>query len=173
MAQETLAGRSANDRGTTGREPSAARQDAPRRSADSLADTLAETRDEVVGEAKSLGRQAADEARAQADAAKDDAAGGLRAFSEALQAARSELADRKLGFAGDMLSQAADGLEGFARALEGRSSGEMLEAVRDFGRRNPAGFMAGAVLAGFALGRVAAASDAAPAAGQASQGDAS
>ena len=101
--------------------------------------------------------QAAAAARAQADAAKDEAAAGLAAFSDALKAARSELSDRKLGFAGDMLTQAADGLEGFSRALEGRSSAEMLEAARDFGRRNPMGFIAGSVLAGFALGRVAAA----------------
>ena len=101
--------------------------------------------------------QAAEAARDQADAAKDEAAAGLAAFSDALKAARSELSDRKLGFAGDMLTQAADGLEGFSRTLEGRSSAEMLEAVRDFGRRNPMGFIAGSVLAGFALGRVAAA----------------
>ena len=101
--------------------------------------------------------QAAEAARDQADAAKDEAAAGLAAFSDALKAARSELSDRKLGFAGDMLTQAADGLEGFSRALEGRSSAEMLEAARDFGRRNPMGFIAGSVLAGFALGRVAAA----------------
>jgi len=101
--------------------------------------------------------QAVEAARGQADAAKDEAAAGLAAFSDALKAARSELSDRKLGFAGDMLTQAADGLESFSRALEGRSSAEMLEAVRDFGRRNPMGFIAGSVLAGFALGRVAAA----------------
>lgn len=156
MAQETLA-----DRSETG-GPTEERHRSSTTPGETFADALAGARDEAVGEAKTLGQQASDEVRAQADAAKDEAAAGLNAFSDALKAARSELSGQKLGFAGDMVTQAADGLENFARALEGRSSGEMLEAVRDFGRRNPVGFIAGSVLAGFALGRVAAAGTAAP-----------
>ena len=87
---------------------------------------------------------------------KEEAAAGLTAFSDALKAARSELSGKQLGFAGDMVQQAADGLDSLAQALERRSPGEMLEGIRAFGRQNPVGFIAGSVLAGFALGRLAA-----------------
>ena len=74
---------------------------------------------------------------------KEEAAAGLTAFSDALRAASGELSGKQLGFAGDMVQQAADGLESFARAIEGRSPGEMLDGLRSFGRQNPVGFIAG------------------------------
>lgn len=123
----------------------------------SMTEMLGAAKDQVVAEAQALGSKAAETALGQADAVKDEAAGGLSAFSDALKAAQTQLQDKKLGFAGDMLSEAADGLAGVARSIEGRSSSEMIEAVRGFGRSNPMAFFAAAALAGFAVGRVAAA----------------
>lgn len=121
-----------------------------------LAGTMDEARDAVASQARDLKDQATDRLGAEAESLKGEAAAGLTAFSDALKSASSDLSGKKLGFAGDMVQQAADGLESFARALEGRSPGEMLEGIRSFGRQNPVGFIAGSVLAGFALGRFAA-----------------
>ena len=121
-----------------------------------LSGTMTEVRDAVAAQARDLKDQAAGRLETEAESMQHEAAAGLGAFSDALKAASGELSGKKLGFAGDMVQQAADGLEGFARAIEGRSPGEMLEGIRSFGRQNPVGFIAGSVLAGFALGRLAA-----------------
>jgi hypothetical protein len=121
-----------------------------------LSGTMAEAKDAVAAEARDLRDQTADRLGAGAESVKEEAVAGLTAFSEALRSASDELSGKDLGLAGDMVRQAAGGLEGFVRALEGRSPGEMIEGVRAFGRENPVGFIAGSVLAGFALGRVAA-----------------
>jgi len=121
-----------------------------------LSETMGETRGAVAEQARDLKDQAADQLGAEAASVKEEAAAGLTAFSDALRTASSELSGKQLGFAGDMVQQAADGLGSFARAIEGRSPGEMLDGLRSFGRQNPVGFIAGSVLAGFALGRLAA-----------------
>jgi hypothetical protein len=121
-----------------------------------LSETMGKARDTVAAQTRDLKDQAADRVGAEAETIKDEAAAGLSAFSDALKAASGELSGKQLGFAGDVVQQAADGLAGFARAIEGRSPGEMLEGIRSFGRQNPAGFIAGSVLAGIALGRLAA-----------------
>lgn len=122
-----------------------------------LSATLGEARDAVAEKVHDLGDQATSQIGAQAEGIRDEATAGLSAFSDALKAASEQLSGKKLGFAGDVVQQAAGGLENLARSLEGRSPGEMLEGIRDFGRQNPVGFIAGSVLAGFALGRIAAA----------------
>lgn len=122
-----------------------------------LSSALGRAGESVRAEASELGGQAASKLGAEAEGVRDEAAAGLVAFSDALKAASSELSGKRLGFAGDIVQQAAGGLETLARSLEGRSPGEMLEGIRSFGRQNPVGFIAGSVLAGFALGRVAAA----------------
>ena len=57
------------------------------------------------------------------------------------------------------MKQAADGLESLSRNLADKDPGDLLNAVRDFGRRNPAAFIGGAVLVGVALGRFVRASE--------------
>lgn len=121
-----------------------------------LSGTMGEASDAVAAQARDLKDQAAGMLAAETESMKEEAAAGLTAFSDALKAASGELSGKKLGFAGDMVQQAADGLESFVRAIEGRSPGEMLDGIRAFGRQNPVGFIAGSVLAGFALGRIAA-----------------
>jgi hypothetical protein len=121
-----------------------------------LSETMGEAKDAVAAQARDPKDQAAGRLGAEAESMEEEAAAGLAAFSEALQAASGKLSGKQLGFAGDMVQQAADGLESFVRAIDRRSPGEMLDGLRSFGRQNPVGFIAGSVLAGFALGRVAA-----------------
>lgn len=127
-----------------------------------LSGTMAEAKEAVAAEARDLGDRATERLGAGAESMKEEAVAGLGAFSDALRAASDELSGKDLGLAGDMVRQAAGGLDGFVRALQGHSPAEMLDGVRAFGRANPVGFIAGSVLAGFALGRVAAAVPAAP-----------
>ncbi len=131
-----------------------------------LSSSLADAGKDAAAQARELGEQAMSSLGSETEAVRDEATEGLIAFSDALKAASAELSGKRLGFAGDVVQQAAGGLETLARSFEGRSPAEMLDAVRSFGRQNPVGFIAGSVLAGFALGRVAAV--AAPASGQGS-----
>ena len=121
-----------------------------------LSETMGEAKDAVTTQARDLKDQATDQLGAQVEDMKEEATASLTAFSDALRAASSELSGKQLGFAGDMVQQAAGGLESLVRAVEDRSPGEMLDSLRSFGRQNPIGFIAGSVLAGFALGRLAA-----------------
>ena len=121
-----------------------------------LSETMGAARETVAAQAHALEDRVADRLGAEAESMKEEAVAGLSAFSKALRTASDELSGKDLGLAGDMVRQAAGGLEGLVRAVDGRSPGEMLEGVRAFGRQNPVGFIAGSVLAGFALGRLAA-----------------
>lgn len=121
-----------------------------------LSASVAEAGKDAAAQASAMGDRVVSRLESETESVRDEAAEGLVAFSDALKAASAELSGKRLGFAGDVVQQAAGGLETLARSFEGRSPGEMLEAVRSFGRQNPVGFIAGSVLAGFALGRVAA-----------------
>ena len=121
-----------------------------------LSSSLSEAGKDAAAQASAIGDRVSSRLGSETEAVRDEAAEGLVAFSDALKAASAELSGKRLGFAGDVVQQAAGGLETLARSFEGRSPSEMLEAVRAFGRQNPVGFIAGSVLAGFALGRVAA-----------------
>lgn len=55
----------------------------------------------------------------------------------------------------NLVSQAADGGRRAADLLEERGAGGLLEGVESFARRRPGAFLAGAALAGFAVGRMA------------------
>lgn len=123
----------------------------------SASSTLHDARDAVKSEAAKLGKQARHSAEHGAETIKEEAASNLHVFADALRAASDELAEKQSGPAGEMISQAAAGLENLSRSLHGKSTAEMLNSVRDFGRQNPIGFIAGSVLAGLAVGRFAAA----------------
>jgi len=71
-----------------------------------------------------------------------------------LRAASDELSRNRTGPAAELVSHAASGLETLSRSIDGKASGEMLDAVRRFGRVNPLGSVAGSILARYALGRV-------------------
>jgi hypothetical protein len=91
----------------------------------------------------------------------------MSATARALDAASREMSGHPLQEG--MLREAAKGVAGMADALHGRSVGELVANVAEFGRRNPVAFLGGATLAGFALARLATAS--APGAAGGTAGD--
>jgi len=122
-----------------------------------IGEAATEAAQAALREAKTLGGDAQQAAEHQADKVKDIASSQMDAFADALRAASDQLSKNQSGPAAEMVAHAASGLEGLSRSLHGKSTGEMIESVRHFGRSNPIGFLAGSVLAGLALGRFAAA----------------
>jgi hypothetical protein len=86
---------------------------------------------------------------------KDTATQTLGDFASAIRKAGDDLAQNDQSLAGKVVKQAADGLESFTRSIGDKRPEDLLNAVRDFGRNNPAAFIAGSVLLGIALGRLA------------------
>jgi hypothetical protein len=80
-------------------------------------------------------------------------------FATAIRKAGDELGQNDRSLAGQLVRQAADGLESFSRSVGDKRPEDLLNAVRDFGRNNPAAFIAGSVLLGIALGRLAKSSE--------------
>lgn len=120
-----------------------------------ISSTLSEAGQSISREAGKLASEAERAAFDQAEKAKVATSSHIHGFAGALKAASDELAKNQAGPAAEIISHAASGLETLSRSIDGKSSGKMLDAVRRFGRDNPLGFIAGSVLAGFALGRVA------------------
>jgi hypothetical protein len=97
-----------------------------------------------------------EQAAARTEEAKQGFAREMSAAARALDAASREMAGHPLQQG--LLREASRGVAGMADALHGRSVGELVANVAEFGRRNPVAFLGGATLAGFALARLATAS---------------
>lgn len=110
-------------------------------------------------EAQSFAALAQERARAEAQKHTETATRTLGDFANAVRRAGDELAGADQSPAARLVSKAADGLESLSRNLSDKQPEDILNAVRDFGRRNPAAFIGGAVLVGVALGRFVRASD--------------
>jgi hypothetical protein len=146
--------------GATGDRPAGAKpiEDLIRGEMSSAQSEATSAADTAKREAREFGKHVQHVAEDQADKVKEATESHLDGFADALRAASDELSKNQSGPAAEFIANAASGLEGFSRSLHGRSTGEMVETVRQFGRDNPMGFLAGSVLAGLALGRFAAAS---------------
>ncbi|HEY9217523.1 MAG TPA: hypothetical protein VIO94_05690 [Phenylobacterium sp.] len=107
----------------------------------------------MKAEAQSFAQDAKTQATQKAEAAKTQVGSTITTFADAIRKAGDELGDRDQTFAARFVREAADGLENFSRALGEKRPEEMLETVRNFGRSNPAAFVAGSVLVGLAVGR--------------------
>ena len=148
------------DNGTTGpRSELDRRMDA---AGENISKGAKEARTAAENEAATLRDKAADVAgrvkeglSGQGDELKSRASESLHGFADSVKTARDALAKDNPGLVSDLVGQAAEGLESLSRSLEKTSGGEMIDAVRDFGRRNPMGFIAASVLAGFAVSRFA------------------
>ncbi len=110
-------------------------------------------------EAQTFATAAQEKARTEAQRRTETATKTLGDFANAIRRAGDELAQNDQSPAARFIGQAADGLENFSRNLAGKQPEELLDTVRDFGRRHPIAFIGGAVLAGLALGRFVRASD--------------
>jgi hypothetical protein len=107
----------------------------------------------LKGEAQSFAHDARSQASERAETAKTQVGSTIHTFADAIRKAGDDLGEHDQTFAARLVREAADGLEGFSRALSDKRPEEMLDTVRDFGRRNPAAFVAGSVLVGLAVGR--------------------
>lgn len=127
----------------------------PSRHGTAAPSSLQSATDTIKDEATSVGDKARALAEDKAESIKGDAASHMHGFADALKSASETLKDKQAGPAAEMVSHAASGLEQLSRSLEGKSTGAMVDSVRRFGRENPIGFLAGSMLAGFALVRFA------------------
>lgn len=113
----------------------------------------------LKSEAQTFAAAAQERARTEALRGAEVGAKTLGDFANAIRRAGDELSQTDQSPAARLIGQAADGLENLSRNLAGKQPEELMDAVRDFGRRHPAAFIGGAVLAGIALGRFVRASD--------------
>jgi hypothetical protein len=113
----------------------------------------------LKAEAQSFASAAQERVRAEAQKGTQAGAKTLGDFANAVRRAGDELSQSDQSPASRLVQQAADGLESLSRNLVDKDPGDLLNSVRDFGRKNPAAFIGGAVLVGLALGRFARASD--------------
>jgi hypothetical protein len=107
----------------------------------------------VKGEAANFADSAKEKVAEKADQGKEAVTGALGDFAEAIRVAGEQLGEKDQTMAARLVSQAAEGLESLSRSVSEKRPEDMLNSIRDFGRNNPTAFMAGAVLAGIALGR--------------------
>lgn len=107
---------------------------------------------ETGRQARNLVGEASEQLREQAEAQQKRAADGLRSLGAELQsmASRSE----QDGVASEMARRASGTAEQAAGWLEAREPGELVNEVRDYARRHPGTFLAGAVVAGLLVGRL-------------------
>jgi hypothetical protein len=113
---------------------------------------------EVKARARSIGGAAQEQASRYATTQKELVSEHLDEFAQAIRRAGDELSQRDSTLAAQLVRQAAGGLESMSRSVSGANLSDIVGSVRAFGRANPAAFIGGAVLAGFALGRFARAS---------------
>lgn len=113
----------------------------------------------IKAEAQSFASAAQERVKAEAQKGTQAGAKTLGDFANAVRRAGDELAGADQSPASRLVQQAADGLESLSRNLADKEPGDLLNAVRDFGRKNPAAFIGGAVLVGLAVGRFARASE--------------
>jgi hypothetical protein len=121
-----------------------------------VAQTAKEQTREVVREtatqARNLVGEAQGELRHQTSMQQKRAAEGLRALGSELHSMAGHGAQE--GLAADLVHQAAGRAHRMADWLEQREPGQVLDEVRQFARRRPGAFLAGALVAGVVVGRL-------------------
>lgn len=109
--------------------------------------------DAIKSEAQTFAQTAQERLRGEAQKQTATATKTLGDFAGAIRRAGDELSQNDHSPAARLVGQAADGLERLSLSLADKQPEELLDAVRDFGRRHPMAFIAGGVLVGVALGR--------------------
>lgn len=127
--------------------------DAGESSTGSAKEKMGQATQKMRDEAAHFASQAQQKAAGEIERRKATASQTLGQFANAIRKAGDELAEGEQSVAGRFVGQAADGLENFARTLSDKRPEELVDSVRDFSRRNPTAFVAGAVLVGLAIGR--------------------
>jgi hypothetical protein len=156
---------SGSDAGTSDQASSV--KDTAREQAGRVGQTAAEAGRDVAGttreQATALAQEATDqarnlaaEARAQAvqqvDSERQRLADSIRSVSDELRT-MAERSDQN-GIAAEITRQASARAQDLAGYLEQRNPGDLVQEVRQFARRRPGTFLAGALAAGLVVGRV-------------------
>lgn len=128
-------------------------------------DLIGQAGQTLKAEAQSFAHVAQDRVQAEARRGTQAATKTLGDFANAVRRAGDDLDQNDQTPASRLVRQAADGLESLSRNLADKEPGDLMNAVRDFGRKNPAAFIGGAVLVGLAIGRFARASEPASSSG--------
>lgn len=104
---------------------------------------------EYGDQAREKAREYGDQAQQRAEAGKEQAAGGMeRAADMVRERVPSD------GMAGEAGTKAADVMENAAGYLRSRDTTEMWNDVESFAKSHPGQALAGAIVAGFVLGRI-------------------
>lgn len=114
---------------------------------------VGQARERVKDEAVSFAQSAREKAAVAVEERQHKVTGAIGDFANAIRRAGDDLNQNNQGMTAQLLTRGADSLEGLSRTIDGKTPGEMLNAVRDFGRRHPVAFIGGAVLVGLAVGR--------------------
>jgi hypothetical protein len=115
-------------------------------------DQAREVVSETARQARDLLGEAGGQVRDQTSVQQQKAASQLHSVADELHEMVAK--GGQSGLATEVAQQAAERLHGAASWLEQREPGDVLQAVRDFARRRPGVFLAGAVAAGLAAGRL-------------------
>ncbi|NIH85734.1 hypothetical protein [Amycolatopsis granulosa] len=119
--------------------------------AGTAADQAKEVASEAQRQARNLTEQGADQLREQARKSQQKAAGNLHSIADQL----GQMSDRSdSGIAQDVVREVAQRAKKVASWLDSREPGDLADEVRDFARRKPGLFLAGAAVAGLLAGRL-------------------
>jgi hypothetical protein len=120
--------------------------------AQSATDQAMQVASETRDQARDLLGEAKGQVRHQAATQQHKAAQQLRTVADEL----SEMAAKggQSGLATQVAQEAAQRVRGVASWLDRREPGDLLDGVRDFARRHPGQFLAGAAVAGVVAGRL-------------------
>ncbi len=105
-----------------------------------------------------LSKEGRAKAQDAVDGLRESAAGNVDRIADSFEAAASELDGDQVGQLSGYVHEIADKLGGFSRELREKSGDDMLRQVSRLAKENPALFLTGSVVAGFALTRFARAS---------------
>ncbi|WBU55700.1 hypothetical protein [Paracoccus sediminicola] len=126
------------------------------------AEALRQQGEDKLREGRDAARSALQEGQQKAGEILDDQKRGLaeqvNSVAKATRSAAEKLREENQGVIAGWIESAADGAETAAGNLRDRDLGDIYGQVTDFARRQPAVFIAGAALLGFAAARFAGAS---------------
>lgn len=116
-------------------------------------ETIIDVTNEATSEATSALKGAKNQAYVAAEEQKDRTTDRLNSVAGALRQTSQEFRSREDQTFAQYTEMAADQVDQFASYLDKHDMGQLIDGVHDFARRQPEIFIAGALTAGFFLGR--------------------
>lgn len=118
-------------------------------------DRLRAQGEDVLREGRDLASQAGDRANAALEDQKSSFASQIADISKAAKTAANDLRERDQGFVADWVERTADGIHHASESLRDKDLKSIYGEVESYARRQPAVFIAGTALVGFAISRFA------------------